>query len=483
MQSGPLRIRLSDHVTLAVPSRLDSITAYVLLEQEAWFEKEHIFLSHWLRPGMTAIDIGANLGVYALPMARLVGPNGRVFAYEPGGEARGLLHQSRDINAASNLEIFDLALSDGEREGRLLTGASTELNALGDDPAGEPVHITSLDSESERRGWASPDFVKIDAEGEEERILAGGRDFFARHSPLIMFEIKAGDIANETLRAAFPAMGYRLFRLLVGAPILVPFDPELPIEPYELNLFACKPDRMASLRDAGFLVDEIAPWEPSAEAIADGLGLLRQQAFAPMFGDRLADAGGIDGDYAQALAAYAAWRRSDLPAQTRCAALFSAYRILAALCNRAPTTARYSTFARLAWEGGWRSESVTALAQMAAYIQRIRFEPTELCWPANPRFDGIAVGADPALWFATAVLEQLERVRGHSTCFVGLSPWLSWLCDQPTACQEMHRRRTLLAARAGMNPVVPSCLRTEAPGHLNAELWRSGLVPGTAAAP
>jgi FkbM family methyltransferase len=42
------------------------------------------FLHHWLRPGMTTIDIGANLGVYSLPMARLVGQTGHVYAYKPG---------------------------------------------------------------------------------------------------------------------------------------------------------------------------------------------------------------------------------------------------------------------------------------------------------------------------------------------------------------------------------------------------------------
>jgi hypothetical protein len=107
MQTRSLRIRISTDVTLAVPPSLDSITTYVLLEQETWFEKELIFLCRWLKPGMTAIDIGANLGVYALPIARLVGPHGRVFAYEPGSAARKLLEQSRDVNVASNLEIFD----------------------------------------------------------------------------------------------------------------------------------------------------------------------------------------------------------------------------------------------------------------------------------------------------------------------------------------------------------------------------------------
>ena len=483
MQSVPLRIHLSNQVTLAVPPRLDSLTTYVLLEQETWFEKELSFLSRWLKPGMTAIDIGANLGVYALPIAQLVGPDGRVFAYEPGSEARGLLEVSRDINVASNLYIFDLALSDSEREGRLLVGLSSELNALSDAGAGEPVHVTSLDIENQKRGWPPPDFVKIDAEGEEERILAGGRDFFARHSPLVMFEIKAGEVINEKLRAAFPAVGYQLFRLLVGAPILVPLDPRLPLDPFELNLFACKPDRIRSLRDEDFLVDRVFEWTPNSDAIFNGLSVLRQQAFGSMFGQLLENANQIDLDYVKALAAFAVWRTNVLPARARCNALFFAYQTLAALCNRAPTTARYSTFARLAWEGGWRGESVMALKQIAAYIQRIPFQPTEPCWPANPRFDDIAVGSNPAIWFATAVLEQLERAQSYSTCFSSMSPWLASLCEQTIASHEMHRRKTLLAARGGINPIVPSCLQQKAPDHLNADIWRSGMVPGTRVAP
>src|SRR5579871_6600969 len=238
----PLRIRMrDDDVKLAVPPDLSSMTTYVLLEQEAWFEKEPAFLRRWLEPGMTAIDVGANLGVYALPMARLVGPRGRVFAFEPGSEPRRLLEQSRDLNAASSLEVAGLAMSDSEREGWLTTRSSSEYGALGDGGDGEPVRVTTLDRELSRFQSISPDFIKIDAEGEEERILAGGREFFARHSPLVMFEVKAEEGVHTNLFAAFEQMGYRLFRLLAGAPLLVPFDPAAGPDPFELNLFAAKP--------------------------------------------------------------------------------------------------------------------------------------------------------------------------------------------------------------------------------------------------
>jgi methyltransferase FkbM-like protein len=377
------------------------------------------------------------------------------------------------------LEILDVALSDSEREGRLILGGSSEYNALGDVGAGETVHITSLDIENAKRKWVSPDFIKIDAEGEEERILKGGREFFAQHSPLIMFEIKAGDAVNKEFAAAFLAMGYQLFRLLVGEPILVPVDFGVPLDPYDYNLFAAKPDRIRSLRDEGFLVDQLSAWEPSGEAISNALSSLRQRAFAPAFGHILDNPKQIDPDYAKALAGFAVWRAGESSASTRCAALFFAYRTLAALCNRSPTTARYSTFARLAWEGGWRGECVIALDQMATYIQRRPFQPTEPCWPPNPRFDDIAVGDNLAVWFATSVVEQLVRTQNYSTCFGGVSPLLGWLCEQPLAAHDMYRRKVLLAAREGLNPTVPSSLKEAAPDHLNADIWRTGKVPGT----
>lgn len=109
MFSGPpantLEINISDGISLAVPATLRSLTAYVLLEQEHWFEKEIVFLREWLHSGMTAIDIGANLGVYSLPMARFLKGSGKVFAYEPASEPRSLLAQSRELNGAMNLQI------------------------------------------------------------------------------------------------------------------------------------------------------------------------------------------------------------------------------------------------------------------------------------------------------------------------------------------------------------------------------------------
>jgi hypothetical protein len=73
-----LALRLTDGTVLALPASLSAMTTYIILEQEAWFEKEPAFLMRWLKPGMSAIDIGANHGVYCVPMARRVAPQGQV---------------------------------------------------------------------------------------------------------------------------------------------------------------------------------------------------------------------------------------------------------------------------------------------------------------------------------------------------------------------------------------------------------------------
>jgi hypothetical protein len=99
--------------------------------------------------------------------------------------------------------------------------------------------------------------------------------------------------------------------------------------------------------------------------------------------------------------------------------------------------------------------------------------------PANPRFDDVAIAGNPPLGFATAILEQLEKAQGYSSFVTGMSPWLDWLCQQPLASHEMHRRKTLIEARKGGNPLVPALLRRPADDHLNADIWRGGRVPGT----
>ena len=188
---------------------------------------------------MTAIDIGANLGVYSLPMARFLKGSGKVFAYEPASEPRSLLAQSRELNGAMNLQILPSALSDTEREGRLELGSSSELNRLSGNGTGETVRITSLDREDAVQGWSSPDFVKIDAEGEEERALTWGTQFLC---PTFTTRYVRGKCRWPRKRAAAAPLSLARiqFRQLGAAPILIPDDPEQPLDELRAESFCCE---------------------------------------------------------------------------------------------------------------------------------------------------------------------------------------------------------------------------------------------------
>ena len=65
-----LVLRTQDGALLDLPASLKVITSYVILEQERWFERHLDFLLTCLHADMTVIDIGANVGVYAIPMAK-----------------------------------------------------------------------------------------------------------------------------------------------------------------------------------------------------------------------------------------------------------------------------------------------------------------------------------------------------------------------------------------------------------------------------
>jgi FkbM family methyltransferase len=470
-----LLLRFDDGIAIAVPRSLDAITTYVLLEQESWFEKEARFVSALLSPGETVIDIGANLGVYALAMARRVGPKGRVFAYEPASETRALLEKSRGLNRFDNLEIVGAALSEAPGEARLSFGWSSELNTLGAEGAGETVRVTTLDAEQEARAFPPVDFIKMDAEGEESRILKGAQAFFTAHSPLVMFEIKSAIVADEAIANAFKADGFRLYRLLHGAPLLVPVEEGEAIDQNELNLFAAKPDRAAHLAAKGVLVETVPPaWTPDEAARRGALDLVTAQAFAQSFAPFFS--AGIDPQYRSALAGYAAWRDAAQPWPTRYAALAFAYRTMLDLCQTGATPGRLSTLARIGWEMGrttvW-SDAINAL------LKRGEGMVTEPFWPVSPRFDAVRPGANPGVWFLVAAIEHVERYSAYSSLFTTNARNVEWLATQPLAAIEMERRRVLKRLKAGERLTVPERLLHSGPGHINAEVWRSGLVPNT----
>jgi FkbM family methyltransferase len=252
-------LTMVDGVRVVVPDSLDLITPYVLREQQDWFEDEIKFLRRLLEPGDKVIDIGANYGVYTLSMARTVGPEGHVWAFEPASGTANLLAEGIAANGFAHVNLERSALSCNRGTAQLSLNQNSELNALlhGETPAeaSETVALVTLDDCMQRYGWRDIELVKIDAEGEEANILKGGERFLGDLSPLVQYEVKVGEHVHLELVRAFARLGYDSYRLVPGLDLLVPFDIESPADAYQLNLFCCKPDRAARLAARGFLME------------------------------------------------------------------------------------------------------------------------------------------------------------------------------------------------------------------------------------
>ena len=100
-----MHLKLKGGVRIALPDQLDSISSYVALEQEDWFEDEIQFVRALAFEGMQAIDIGASFGFYTLALANNVGNSGRIFSFEPNSSTRDFLHRSVHLNGINNVKI------------------------------------------------------------------------------------------------------------------------------------------------------------------------------------------------------------------------------------------------------------------------------------------------------------------------------------------------------------------------------------------
>jgi FkbM family methyltransferase len=135
-----------------------------------------------IRPGATVWDVGANVGLYALPSARACGPAGRVFAFEPIPRNADCLRRHLALNTLQNVEVVEAAV--GRQTGRLRMVEGSSPSECHVDPAGAlEVCAVGLDQWRMARGAPVPALVKIDVEGAEVDVLEGAQETLAGHRP------------------------------------------------------------------------------------------------------------------------------------------------------------------------------------------------------------------------------------------------------------------------------------------------------------
>jgi FkbM family methyltransferase len=357
-----LVIEIAQGLRLCLPAQLSQFCTYVFLEQENWFEDESDFVTHLAEPGGRMLDIGSSFGFYSLSYAEAAGPGSRVWAFEPTPAVCQLLRESIRLNRLDQITLLETAVGAESGRCKFVSEESSELNSV--DPARGTldVEVALLDELAAAHGFGDIDFIKLDVEGHEAKVIQGGRSFFAQQSPLVMLEIKAGAAHDYSAASMLQTLGYSLYRLVPGLGVLTPFDKDQ-ADPYLLNIFACKPDRRTRLAAKGLLCDAT----PSVEAISSGQEVAKAiqaiPALAPnadFFEAWLADAPAQD-PYFLLLRRWVYAKNPALPVAARCAALEEAAKLALSIISGPATLTRCLTAARVLRAWGQRGHAVSVL--------------------------------------------------------------------------------------------------------------------------
>jgi len=151
-----------------------------------------------LKEGDVFVDIGANVGLYSLSAARVVGPTGKVIAVEADPRNAQCIHHGAALNGFHNVSVWPIAASDQLRPEALLIDAASNSGVRSLDTVQEAnYHLTigcplDLLLENEVR----VDVIKIDIEAREHRAMIGARKTLERFRPVVYSEFTPHAMRN-----------------------------------------------------------------------------------------------------------------------------------------------------------------------------------------------------------------------------------------------------------------------------------------------
>jgi FkbM family methyltransferase len=189
-----------------------------------------------LKAGDTTIDVGAHIGFFTMQMASIVGPEGRVYAFEPVDANADLLERSIHENQFADRIVFRRAAVGAATGTATLTFPVETLNTGGayllreGTPAlagnqKKDVPIVALDDVPIRRPVR---FIKMDVEGAEPLVMTGAAALLRTDRPVVLSELhptqleRASGASADAFLSAMRTIGYRahvIERGQVGAPL------------------------------------------------------------------------------------------------------------------------------------------------------------------------------------------------------------------------------------------------------------------------
>jgi FkbM family methyltransferase len=194
-------IRALGQYKMYVDTSDQGISCHLLLDGywEIWVTEAIVSL---IRPGMVVADVGANLGYFTMIMADLVGPTGRVHAFEPNPAMLRHLNRNVFVNGfASRTRVHDMALSDTDGAAvafmipQAFPGGGT-LNHHAAIPGDGSIQVATARLDS-RADWMQIELMKVDVEGAEELVWRGAKGLFDSGAlRTVLLEFNAERYAN-----------------------------------------------------------------------------------------------------------------------------------------------------------------------------------------------------------------------------------------------------------------------------------------------
>lgn len=166
-------------------------------------ESEVAMMGAFVKDGCTAIDVGANIGDLTLPLARMAGDSGRIYAIESNPAAFNILCANLALNAIENVKPINAFVATGP-------DADTANKAWGQfvniGARWEPQFM-ALDALDLPRC----DLIKVDVDGKELEVLRSGEMLVERHRPVLYFENDVRSASADLLGFCMDDLGYDLY--------------------------------------------------------------------------------------------------------------------------------------------------------------------------------------------------------------------------------------------------------------------------------
>ncbi|MCY3818777.1 MAG: FkbM family methyltransferase [Gammaproteobacteria bacterium] len=196
-----------------------------------WEAKNVEMLEKHVEPGSVVVEVGAHVGSHTVPIARMVGRCGRVYAFEPQRKLYRELHRNLALNGMTNVVPLRYAIGAGEArviEMNLPTPGNEGGTGIG--IGGDEAELRNLDG----FGFERVSVLKIDVEGHEDEVLDGAVDTIRRNRPVVLIEIMGGNIyetaspeVRERIRGTWnrlEALGYTVTPVRGHDYIALPID-------------------------------------------------------------------------------------------------------------------------------------------------------------------------------------------------------------------------------------------------------------------